>query len=59
MIFVHFLDAYKGKSRFVLEFVKRALIVERAAFGKRGESGSKIIALLFTRCRKFIVKKSL
>ncbi|EGI63750.1 hypothetical protein G5I_07785 [Acromyrmex echinatior] len=27
MIFVHFLDAYKGKSWFVLEF-KRALIVE-------------------------------
>ncbi|KYN36067.1 hypothetical protein ALC56_09604 [Trachymyrmex septentrionalis] len=28
MIFVHFLDAYKGKSRFgLLEFVKRVLIV--------------------------------
>lgn len=33
---VHFLDTYKGKSRFVLEFIKRALFVEmRAAFGER------------------------
>jgi len=46
---VHSLDAYKGKSRHVLEFVKRALTVEMRGllFGKREDGWSKITAAIF------------